>query len=363
MTIVPCPYKSMPDHAYWRKSVGGVAASDIDPVVAPKFFIEKDDKIATAGSCFAQHISRYMSNSGYNYYIPENGHEIFSQEVRKEFNYGTFSCRYGNLYTTRQLLQLVKRAYGEFSPEEDVWKGAKGFVDPYRPFIQPNGFRTIEEFHADRQAHYAAVREMVENFDVFVFTLGLTEVWLSAADGSAFPVCPGCGAGEHDPEKHIFHNLTVDEVVADMNEFIAFAKDKNPNGKVLLTVSPVPLIATALPKHVLVSTTYSKSVLRVAAQMLADGHDHVDYFPSYEIITGNFSGGRYYETDLREVREEGVNHAMRCFFRNYVGVEVEKIAHMAEGTSSAPADSLPANSKSELLAEIICDEEQMADNF
>lgn len=353
----------MPDHAYWRKSVGGVAPTDIDPVVAPKFFIEKEEKIATAGSCFAQHISRYMSSSGYNYYIPENGHPVLSPDVRKEFNYGTFSCRYGNIYTTRQLWQLVQRAYGEFSPQEDVWKGAKGFVDPYRPFIQPNGFRTIEEFHADREAHYAAVRKMIESFDVFVFTLGLTEVWLSAADGSAFPVCPGCGAGEHDPEKHVFHNLTVDEVMADMNAFIAFAKEKNPRGKVLLTVSPVPLIATAETKHVLVSTTYSKSVLRVAAQMLADAHQHVDYFPSYEIITGNFSGGRYYESDLREVREEGVNHAMRCFFRNYLGVEVEKSANASVGKPAQTGYDRPAKTTSEVLAEIVCDEEQMAENF
>jgi len=44
----------------------------------------------------------------------------------------------------------------------------------------------------------------------------------------------------------------------------------------------------------------------------------VDYFPSYEIITGSHAAGRYYESDAREVSHLGVAHAMRCFFDNYV---------------------------------------------
>src|SRR3546814_5220395 len=69
----------------------------------------------------------------------------------------------------------------------------------------------------------------------------------------------------------------------------------------LLTVSPVPLIATYEPEHVLCATTYSKSVLRVAATMLARGREWVDYYPSYEIITGSYNRSVYYESDYRGV--------------------------------------------------------------
>jgi hypothetical protein len=44
----------------------------------------------------------------------------------------------------------------------------------------------------------------------------------------------------------------------------------------------------------------------------------VDYFPSYEIVTGAFNLGRYFEDDLREVNGAGVGHAMRCLLKNYV---------------------------------------------
>ena len=50
----------------------------------------------------------------------------------------------------------------------------------------------------------------------------------------------------------------------------------------------------------------SKSVLRVAAEQVAKAFEGVAYFPSYEIITGNFNRGQYYGPDLRDVTEAGV---------------------------------------------------------
>src|SRR3546814_611699 len=103
-----------------------------------------------------------------------------------------------------------------------------------------------------------------------------------------------------------------------MEQFLKRLKAINPRVKVVLTVSPVPLIATYEPEHVLCATTYSKSVLRVAATMLARGREWVDYYPSYEIITGSYNRSVYYESDYRGVNSLGVAHAMRCFEKHYV---------------------------------------------
>lgn len=354
----PCPYKSLPARAFWRRSVTHVPAQELDPVVSTKFKIEKDDLIATAGSCFAQHIARFLDRSGYNYFVPEAGHAMLSTDQREKYNYGTFSARFGNLYTTRQLLQLFRRAYGEFAPVEDVWEENGRFFDPFRPFIQPNGFASKTEFYADREVHFAAIRRMVEELDVFVFTLGLTEGWRSKEDGAVFAISPGCGAGQHDSSKHEFVNFSVKESTDDLRLAIEFLKSKNPSAKVLLTVSPVPLIATYEPNHVLVSTTYSKSVLRVVAETLKNEIDCVDYFPSYEIITGNFSKAAYFEDDLREVRMVGVRHAMTCFFRHYLGVDItnKKDASAPPETRAVDQNSVDIN---ERIASVICDEEEL----
>src|SRR5205823_7433624 len=143
---------------------------------------------------------------------------------------------------------------------------------------------------------------MFEQLDVFTFTLGLTEAWCSKSDGAVFPLAPGVAGGEMDFGFYTFTNFTVDEVIADLNRFIRKLGDVNHRANVILTVSPVPLVATYEGRHVLQATTYSKAVLRVAAETIRKEHRNVDYFPSYEIITGQFNRGAYFEGDLRSVR-------------------------------------------------------------
>jgi DNA-binding IclR family transcriptional regulator len=80
-------------------------------------------------------------------------------------------------------------------------------------------------------------------------------------------------------------------------------------------VSPVPLTATASGDHVLVATTRSKSTLRTVAAELAADDPGVDYFPSYEVITGAPARMAFFEDNLRSVRAEGVATVMGHFFR------------------------------------------------
>jgi hypothetical protein len=348
------PYRLLPECTRWAKAVGSLPYSKMDPVVGFPFEISRTEKVATGGSCFAQHIARYMKKDGFNYYVAESIHPIskFCPDLEKRFNYGTFSARYGNIYTSRQLLQLFKRAYGEFAPKEMAWRDARGKVlDPFRPAIQPDGFISEQEMLRDRAQHFSCVRKMFENCDVFVFTLGLTEFWHCLADGAVLPVCPGVAGGEFDDARYAFGNLTVGEVVAELNEFFDRLNAVNPNVKVVLTVSPVPLAATALPRHVLVSTTYSKSVLRVAAEMVCAQRRNVGYFPSYEIIVGNYNRGRYYSEDLREVTEEGVSHVMRLFMKHVARIEGE--APERPGESDQESDLYARMQK---FAETVCEE-------
>lgn len=352
------PYRSLPPYAFWRRSVAEVPSSEVDPVVAGKFRIGRADKVATAGSCFAQHIARHLRSSGFNYFVTEPGHPVLETHVHEAFNYGVFSARYGNLYTSRQLLQLLHRAYGLFTPQDDVWLGENGrVIDPYRPQIQPGGFSSIAEYCHDRRQHFAAIRRAIEEMDVFVFTLGLTETWLNRIDGAAYPLCPGVAGGEFDPSLHEFVNLGVDEVVADMQTAIAFIREKNATARIILTVSPVPLIATMEPRSALVSTTYSKSVLRVAAEQLASGDPGIAYFPSFEIITGNFNRGSYFAEDLRSVTETGVSHVMRLFMKHYTD-------NASTAPLTPPEDAADLRFRKNIVAaqeavKVICDEEML----
>lgn len=318
--------------------------TEVDPVAPPRFVIDRGSKIATAGSCFAQHISRSLLQHGFNYYVAEQAPELAAEEARHR-NYGVFSARFGNIYTARQLVQLFDRAYGAFDPGERHWVRSDGrFVDPYRPQIEADGYASPEALEASRAGHLSDVRRMFENLDVFIFTLGLTEAWRNKADGAVFPLAPGVAGGAFDPGLHEFVNFDVPEVVADLDRFIQQILKVNPRARIILTVSPVPLMATYEDRHVLVSTTYSKSVLRVAADAIRRRHANCEYFPSYEVISGNHTRGAYFDQDLRTVTPEGVEHVMRMFFAYYAsGDAINADDHRLRELTS--------------VSEIVCEEE------
>ena len=343
------PYADLPDCQFWRRSVSSIETFRLDPVVRPRFRVERHERVATAGSCFAQHISRTLSRLGFTYFVADTD-EAVTPEERERRGFGMFSARYGNVYTARQLRQLFDEAFGGREPVEVAHLRADGrWVDAFRPVIEPAGFASAWEVEEARRHHLAHVRAVFLQADIFIFTLGLTEAWRSRTDGSVFPLAPGTVAGTADPERYEFVNFEVEEVVADMQAFLDGIRGVNPSVRVLLTVSPVPLIATYEDRHVLTSTTYSKSVLRVAADKLIRRNCDVDYFPSYEIITGSYAGGLYYENDFREVNSLGVAHAMRCFTSNY-----------ASGGPSRSDDAKVGPYRPDPSAErTICDEEMI----
>lgn len=347
------PYRHLPESAFWRRAVVGQGAA-IDPLAGGDFLtLGQTDKVATAGSCFAQNIARYLKRSGFDFLVTEQAHPILPADVAERHGYGLYSARYGNIYTARQLLQLFDRAYGLFEPVEDIWLSADGvrWVDPFRPMIEPGGYASEAELRADRTHHFARVREMFETLDIFVFTLGLTEGWESAADGAVFPMCPGVSGGMFDPAHHAFRNFRVGDITADLAAFIGRLRGVNPAARIILTVSPVPLVATASGNHVLAATTYSKSVLRAAAQEIAEDHDGVSYFPSYEMIMGAPAAARYFADDMRNVTEEGVAHVMAVFLRHAAGIEMP--TEVALPLADQPDATMAAAKK---WVEVMCDE-------
>lgn len=352
------PYTSKPPTAFWQKAVSGIPSFALDPLVGTTFSITRDDRVATAGSCFAQNIARSLRANGMQYYVPETAPPGMPPDQAQAANYGTFSARFGNIYTVRQLVQLFDRALGTFTPTLSAWAEPKGgVVDPFRPLIQPGGFASEEALLENRVRHLAHVRTMFAKLSVFVFTLGLTEAWQHEEDGAIVPLAPGVAGGEADRARFGFVNFTSADVMTDIRAFHARLRWVNPAARLLLTVSPVPLIATYEDRHVLVSTTYSKSVLHAAAVESAGELEGVSYFPSYEIVTSPLNRDRYFDEDLRSVNQKGVDHVMRVFFRHYVRVNEGKgVETPAEDARDGGFASI-FRTETQATSKVVCDEE------
>lgn len=321
------PYTDLPPSRYWRTAVAEKHPLDMEDLYSPRFRIGPEDRIAVAGSCFAQHVGRALRASGCSVIDQEPPPEYLDRRVAETYGYGIYSARYGNIYTARQLLQLLKDSQAGTVREDDFWTHDGRYYDALRPSVEPTGLDNLAEAVAHRSQHLRKVRAMLERTDIFIFTLGLTEAWRATGTGIVYPTCPGVIAGQFDDENFAFVNFDFEDVLQDMIEVRTILKAANPGMRFLSTVSPVPLTATASGQNVLVATTYSKSVLRAVCGSLCNRFDDVDYFPSYEIIVSPSTRGFFYEPNMRSVNAHGVSHVMRTFLK----------AHAAEAGSGAEA--------------------------
>ncbi len=307
------PYRDLPPQAFWKTGVSQ-SPQDLSALYSRKFPIEPATRVATAGSCFAQHISAQLRKRGYNLIDVEPGPPELQPEDAGAFGYNLYSARYGNIYTVRQLWQLVQETYGKYTPGEVVWERDGRYLDALRPGVEPEGLDSPEEVLAHRAHHLRRLRRVFSEADVFIFTMGMTECWVHRESGTVFPTAPETVAGHFDANVYEFRNLGYEDIWTDFTRIRNLLKRRNPNLRFLLTVSPVPLAATASGKHVWPATVYSKSVLRAVAGALSDAYDDIDYFPSYEIIATPFAGQLFYDSTLRTVTPLGVATVMRAFF-------------------------------------------------
>ncbi|GGH59963.1 GSCFA family protein [Frigidibacter albus] len=307
------PYSDLPPEAFWRSGVAEVDAGALTSLYVPKVRIGLQTRIATAGSCFAQHIGRALRGAGVAVLDAEPAPLTLPEATARAFGYGLFSGRYGNIHTVRQLVQLLRDVQSGDVSEAFVWEKDGRFYDALRPGVEPLGMDSPEEVLFLRRAHLAALGRMLAEAEVFVFTLGLTEAWIDEPTGRVFQTCPGVIAGQFDPTRHVFHTFTLPELRADLELAFGLLRSFRKRMRMILTVSPVPLTATAGGGHVLAATMHSKALLRVAAGEFADAHRGVDYFPSYEIVTNPAARGRFFEPNQRSVTAEAVQMVMGTF--------------------------------------------------
>lgn len=303
------PYHSQPSVAFWSR-----APRSLDGIWTPKFAIDRrSDRIMAAGSCFSNHIGRFLLQEGFAW-LSDDG------ASRQPGNYASFDL--GNVYTARQLLFWLEAALSpdRVPVEEGIWVDPVSGVatDLLRLGIANPEFATVDDLVRARYRACEAIRDLLGRATVLCFTLGLTEGW-ETPSGVPYPICPAVRVAGLDPSSYRLVNQDHDAVWADLERVVGLLSSVSPDLRLILTVSPVPLAATATDRHVVPATVYSKSVLRAVAERAARAWSHVDYFPSYELITSQLHGRDFFEANRRQVSAEGVAFVMRHFLAGIAG--------------------------------------------
>ena len=298
-------------------SVGGLSrwpggGARLLPLATPDFEatfqVPRASKVFTIGSCFARNIEHYLELEGYD--IP----------ARRHFG----KAEIMNKYNSYSMLQDVRRALGlggALTDDQRLMQVSEdGWFDVHLHQSQPFSRRDCE---ALSEASNRLFKEIVD-CPFFIITLGLAEAWFDTETNSYInePVhfdkyCKEEGFRTYFMNRLVFRVLSYDEVFSSTQELISLLRTASPECKIVLTVSPVPLAGTFTGKDVLVANTYSKAVLRSAAEAICYNYNFIDYFPSYESVMLSPRDSTW-EQDGVHVKTEVVELNVRRMLERYV---------------------------------------------
>jgi GSCFA family. len=281
------------------------------PDIRPAFTLRRKDKLFAIGSCFARGIESALVEQEMAVLSRATEFDSFPA-INNEMKLG-FTNKYSTFSIYNELRWALDPAE-EFPRESlvDIEDGV--FYDPHtNPALQLAGLKeTIR-----RRKIIEAVTRRVGQCRVVIVTLGLVEVWRDKIANVFINTAPIPAALHRHSDRYEFHITNFTENFSNLEHIHSLlSRFGHPDVQLVVTVSPVPLEATFSSEDVVIANTYSKSILRAAAQEWATTHKNVHYFPSYEIVQ-NSDRKVTWEEDLRHVKGEVVYHIMNLFLRHY----------------------------------------------
>jgi hypothetical protein len=267
---------------------GGIEKWILPGWLPDKPFITKDKLITTFGSCFASYIKGYLRNNGWRVEIEGCPRSIVEKNAAGLVN--TFTVR-----------QQFEWAWEDRKFLDDIW------------FETPDVACNMAIRRKDDTKHH------LDNTDVFIVTLGLSEVWSNKATGDVF--WKAVPAARFDPAKHEFRVSTVAENTDNLEKILELIRKYRGEAPVIFTLSPVPLRATFRPVSAITATSVSKAILRVAVDELLRNHpedNNLFYWPSYEIVMDSGIRDTAYTVDNRHVEPHVISTIMSLFSKYYL---------------------------------------------
>ena len=282
------------------------------PKITPRFKFHRDDKLFAIGSCFARGIEQALL--GRKMQVLSAAPEFASfQTINKDVTGLGFTNKY-NTFSIHNELHWALDPEAKFPANSIVDLGNGLVVDPH---INPTLPLAGEEETWQRRTLMQTVNRRAAECRVVIITLGLVEAWRDKEADSFINSTPFFSLDLH-PERYEFHVTNFSQNLANLERIHALlSRFGHPDVQIVVTVSPVPLMATFSNQDIVLANTYSKSLLRTVAQQWATAHENVDYFPSYEIVL-NSERAQTWDPDLRHVRPEVTRHIMNLFLATYL---------------------------------------------
>ncbi len=306
--------KARNPNARWA-AVAAEFGGDVWPAVQPGFRITAGETVFTIGSCFARNIELHLADLGcrvpmLEFFLPPDEWSGGANGAMNKFHPPAF----------RQCLEWTARIYDrdgvvtweDCAPLAFEWPDGRVFDMDMGVTAPVSRTRFLE-----RRQHIYDIFSMVFRADCLMMTPGLIEAWRDCATGLYIHEPPTQKVMVADRSRWEFEILSYQQCEADLLTAIDVVRERNPQVKVLVTTSPVPMATTFSGQDVRTANTYSKSVLRAACGAAGMLRARVDYFPSYESATLSFPV-RVWETDRIHVSSAFIGKIVTHLLDHYL---------------------------------------------
>ena len=270
--------------------------------------IRADTKVLAFGSCFAEYFVRFLARHGYNrWLLPVEQHSHSEENLLL-----ALPVTFENIFV---IVQQLRWAFNEFTPRTKLW------------------FSKDKRLFEATEERREKVRRSFQEGDVFVITLGLSEVWFDRIENE--PMWRTIPAQAYEPGRHVCRLATVAETLASLHEFDGLVDKFLPGKRIIVTLSPIPLIATFRDQSAVTANQASKAILRAALDEFIDDRSverksRYNYFPSYEIVFHLFD--RPFLPDNRHVRPEVAEAVLGIFSHLYTDLPSGEIQSPARNS-------------------------------
>ena len=282
------------------------------------FKINPTDKLLFVGSCFAENIGRRF--------------------VENQFD--AIVNPYGTMYNPASVGHTVERVEGR-SPSPVLRTPSPQGAREKLPSIAyeescEESLLTSSSPLGERMP-VGQVRGRRSSFSVAIFTLGTNHIYILKETGEIVDNCMKRPQKLFREEK-----LSVDECADYLSRAVAILKERNPEVKVIFTVSPI-----RYAKYGFHGSQLSKATLLLAVdKLVSESPESISYFPAYEIMNDELRDYRFYQPDMLHPSEQAVDYIYERFAETYFSEEANAMVAEWEPIKAALAHR-PFNPDSE----------------
>lgn len=258
-------------------------------------------RILLMGSCFAENIGKQLADAKF------------------QLDLNPFGILYNPFSLSAALVEILK---GKAYQEEDLFF----FKDLWHSPMHHGSFSasTANETLVNINSRMQQAHQSIQELDWLMLTFGTAYVYEQKETGRVVSNCHKL------PENRFTRRLlSVEEIVSEYTSLIASMTARNPNLKILFTVSPIRHIRDGMHANQLSKSTLLLAIHRLQQQF----PDKVFYFPSYEIVLDELRDYRFYADDMLHPSPLAVRYLWNRFSETFFSPETKEIISSAEDIS------------------------------